>query len=47
LHITKVTGTKYLRAKKGKFRVIFKYNADGDIDIKYVRTRNERTYKNI
>ena len=46
LNVTKIVGTDFLRAKKGKFRIIFHFEKD-DAVIDSIRMRNEKTYKNI
>ena len=46
LDIKKLSGGEYYRARKGAFRIIFHYNK-GDVEVDAIRSRNEKTYRDI
>ncbi len=48
LDILKLSGKDSLfRVKKGNFRIRFKYKPDGSIDVKDIKRRSEKTYKDV
>lgn len=46
-HVKKLKGSDLLRARKGKFRIIFHYDQSKNMIIDSIRIRNENTYKDI
>ena len=47
LDIVKVKGTEWFRVRKGRLRVFFNYKTDGELQIKDVKTRDEKTYRDV
>jgi len=47
LKIDALTGTKYLKVRSGRYRILFHIQKDGSISLDDVSLRNESTYKNL
>ena len=47
LDIVKIKGTEWFRVKKGRLRVFFNYKNEIELQVKDVRTRDEKTYKDF
>ncbi len=46
-HVKKLKGSDLLRARKGKFRIIFHYDQSRSIVIDFIKIRNENTYRGV
>jgi mRNA-degrading endonuclease RelE of RelBE toxin-antitoxin system len=43
----KLTGSQSYRAKKGRYRFIYFYDKNGNIQLETVRFRDEKTYRDV
>jgi mRNA-degrading endonuclease RelE of RelBE toxin-antitoxin system len=47
LRIEKLSGSGFYRVRSGKYRISFEINERNQAIIKFIRLRNEKTYRNI